>query len=208
MIEPHYLGSLEYFTLLLNHKEVIFEVQANFIKQTYKNRCYFLTSNGEILLTVPVNYGNRTTFKDVKIDYSQSWVREHLGAFYSAYGKAPYFDFFFEEFRAVWEKKEKFLLDLNIRFVTLCLKILQYDISFSFTDKYEKDAISTIYDAREQIVPKKSFKKRNLYLPFPYLQVFGSKFVPNLSIIDLIMCEGNRSFEVLRKSSAPVGEQL
>lgn len=208
LIEPHYLGSLEYYTLLLTHDELVLEVNAHFTKQTYKNRCYFLTASGEIPLTVPVKYGNRTSFKDVRIDHQQSWLRDHWGAFYSTYGKAPFFDFFYEEMQWVWQKKHRFLLDLDVDFLTLCLKLLQYDIAISFTDKYEKNPLTHIYDAREQIVPKKSFKKRNLYIPFPYLQVFGSNFAANLSIVDLLMCEGTRSSEVLRKSIARTDEQL
>lgn len=208
LIEPHYLGSLEYFTMLTSHPEVILEVNAHFTKQTYKNRCYLLGGNGKMLLTVPVSYGNHTPLKDVKTDYTQSWLRDHWGAFYSAYGKAPFYDFFSEEFRKIWEQKHPFLLDMNVEFLTICLKLLQYDMTFSFTEKYEKETIQGIYDAREQILPKKSFKKRNLYIPFPYLQVFGNKFVPNLSIIDLLMCEGSRAGIVLRNSTASANKQL
>lgn len=200
LIEPHYLPSLEYFVTVLKAKEVILEVHQHFSKQTYKNRCYFVTNRGLQPLSVPVVYTNRTALKDVRIDYRQSWKREHWGAFYSAYGKAPFFEYFQDHFYQIWEKKPDFLLDMNVEFMTLCLKVLKHDSLLSFTESYEKTPKTGIVDQREKILPKKSFEERNLYLPFQYTQTFGNKFVPNASIVDLLMCEGTRAYDVLQQS--------
>ncbi|RED99832.1 WbqC family protein [Marinoscillum furvescens] len=208
VIEPHYLGSLEYFILLMRSDEVILEVCQHFTKQTYKNRCYILTDKGEMPLSVPVQYGNRTAIKDVRIDHRQSWVRQHWGAFYSAYGKAPFFEYFHDHFRNIWEKKHGFLVDLNVEMMTMCLKILQCDRSFEFTENFTRRVKTEFIDLREYILPKKSFQERKIYLPFPYTQTFGNNFVSNLSILDLIMCEGPQASEVLARSVASGGEQI
>lgn len=208
IIEPHYLGSLEFYVLLMRYKKVVFEVDAHFTKQTYKNRSYFLTSYGLVPLTIPVKYGNRTPLKDVRIDHTQSWLRDHWGAFYSAYGKAPFFEFFQSEFHSVWNRRHKFLIDLSLEMMTLCLRSIQYDMSFSLTSEYKKEVKKNINDLREHIHLKKPFYERKIYLPFPYMQTFGNKFVPNPSIVDLLMCEGNRAAEVLRQSSFSADEQI
>ena len=201
IVEPHYLGSLEYFVALVKSEEIVLEVCQHFTKQTYKNRCYILTAGGIMPLSVPVKFGNRTPYKDVTVDHSQTWSKDHWGAFYSAYGKAPFFEFFQEYFQRIWEKKHTYLLDLTTEMMTMCLKVLQYDRSFSLTNEYEKIPDHQLIDLRERILPKKAFEERNLYLPFPYTQTFGNIFVPNMSIIDLIMCEGSRASEVLTRSS-------
>ncbi len=200
LVEPHYLGCLEYYGQLMASSEIHLEVCAHFTKQTYKNRSYFLTSNGVMPVSIPVKYGNRTPFKEVVIAHDQTWVRNHHGAFYSAYGKAPFYEYFQSYFHTVWEKKHKFLLDLNLQMMTICLKVLQIDRPIVLTKKYEKIPDHRLIDLRERILPKKTFEHRNLYLPFPYTQTFGNIFVPNLSIVDLIMCEGSRASEVLTKS--------
>ncbi len=200
IVEPHYLGSLEYYGQIVASDEIHLEVCQNFTKQTYKNRCYILSANGIMPLTVPVKFDNRTPLKDVTIDHSQSWARDHKGAFYSAYGKAPFFEFFQDYFNVIWEKKHPFLIDLNLEMMTMCLKVLQIDRSIQLTEQYEKIPDHRLNDLRERILPKKTFEERNLYLPFPYTQTFGNIFVPNLSIIDLIMCEGSRASEVLTRS--------
>ena len=200
IIEPHYLGSIEYYSQIIRSQEVHLEICQNFTKQTYKNRCYILSASGVMPLMVPVKFNNRTAYKDVLIDHSQSWSRDHWGAFYSAYGKAPYFEFFEDYFKAIWDKQHQFLLDLSLEMMTMCLKILQIDRSIILTEQYEKIPDHRLNDLRERILPKKTFEERNLYLPFPYTQTFGNIFVPNLSIIDLILCEGSRASEVLTRS--------
>ncbi len=201
LIEPHYLGSLEYFLVVMNADEVTLEVHDHFVKQTYRNRCYINSAAGKHLMIVPVSYDNRTKMKDVKIDYSQSWLRDHWGAFYSTYGKAPFFDFFADEFKRVWESKPSFLLDLDLKMMTLCLKLLQIDMHFGLTDDFHSSGEKDSSDLRNRILPKISFDQRDLYIPFPYIQNFGSNFVANLSIVDLLMCEGPAAQTILGNST-------
>ncbi len=208
LIEPHYLGSLEFYVVLLAADEISFEVQDHFVKQTYRNRCYINSAAGKQPLIIPVSYDNRTKFKDVKIDYAQSWLRDHWGAFYSSYGKAPFFDFFAEEFKRIWDARPKFLLDLNLKMMSICLKIAQIDRPFSLTEVYHSSGKNDPSDFRNRILPKISFDQRDLYLPFPYIQNFGSNFVPDLSIVDLIMCEGPGTHQVLKNSMAVNDERL
>lgn len=205
IIEPHYLGSLEYYVCLLAASEVIFEIHQHFTKQTYKNRCRILTANGTRPLIVPVKYGNRTAFKDVKIDHGQSWARDHRGAICSSYGKAPFFEFFADYFKLAWDKKHTFLLDLNTEMTMVCLKLLQHDLAYVFSDSYNIETERHIQDFREHILPKKPFDRRNIYCPIGYPQAFGSKFEPNLSVLDLIMNEGPGAMFSLRRS---IGEGI
>ena len=197
VIEPHYLGSLEYFTLLRNHKEVTLEVSDTFKKQTFRNRAYFLTANKIQPLSIPVIYSSNTKTRDVKVDHSQGWIKNHWGAFYSGYGKAPFFEYFAEDFKAIWDKAFTFLVDYNMNFLQLTIKILQLDIDVNLTDDY-KDSYE--HDYRNVIGPKKPFSDRKIYRPCTYPQLFGNTFVPNLSIVDLIMCEGPNSAQILSNS--------
>lgn len=200
VIEPHYLGSIEFYACLMQADLVTLEVCQHFTKQTYKNRCQILTPTGVSSLSVPVRYDNRTAYKDVTIDYDQSWLRAHLGAFDAAYGKSPFFEFFEDAYRSVWMKKTKFLLDLNLQMMTICLKVLQIDRDLQMTESYQKNLDPGLEDVRECILPKKPFQDRSFYQVVPYTQVFGSNFVPALSILDAIMCEGTNARSIVQKS--------
>ncbi len=197
IIEPHYLGSLEYFCLFPHHQIIVLEVHDKFQKQTFRNRCYLLSSNKVLPLIVPVSYSSKSLVKEVVIDNSQRWKKDHWGAVYSSYGKAPYFEFFADMINDVWRKNHKFLVDLNIEFLSLLVKILQLDVKLTLSEQQEK---KTELDLRNFITPKRSFVDRKIYQPIPYSQLFGDKFSPNLSIIDLIMCEGPNASSVLSAS--------
>ena len=89
-IELHYLGSLEFFTRLIDSKKVILEVSDYFMKQTYRNRFYILGPNRIQMLTIPVHYQKKTIFRDVTIDYHQNWINNQKKTVQAAYGKAPF----------------------------------------------------------------------------------------------------------------------
>ena len=198
VVEPHYLGSLEYYAVLSACDEVCFEINDSFPKQTFRNRAYFLTSNKIQPLIIPLNFSNGDPTKEVEVDYSQRWIKDHWGAFYSGYGKAPFFEYFYESFKTVWEKRVKYLVDLDLAFFEVCGKILQIQPKISFTTKFQSDVSN---DIRNIINPKKPFSDRKIYQPVPYSQLFGDTFVPNLSIVDLIMCEGPNAAQILNNST-------
>lgn len=208
IIEPHYLGSLEFYCALIQADSATLEVNQHYHKQSYKNRAEILSPQGMKALTVPVKYNNRTQLKDVRIEYSQSWLRDHWGAFFSSYGKAPYFEYFSEDFRAIWDSKPAFLVELNYNFMTFCLKVLQCDIPVDISESYQKEVENGVVDLRDKIHPKISFAQRKFYRPVSYMQIFGDIFVPNLSIVDLIMCEGRNARTVLLQSAAVDSEQF
>ena len=72
----------------------------------------------------------------------------------------------------------------------MCLKWLKWNVSIKESLKYEKKIDSSTIDLRSLINPKKSDIEEKFYKPALYTQVFGSTFVKNLSLIDLIFCEG------------------
>ena len=200
LLEPHYFGSLEYYVVLLQAEEIRWEVHEHFQKQTFRNRTTVLTANGPQNLVVPVSYRNHMPLRDVRVDYSQRWIKDHWGAIYSAYGKAPYFEFFGAEMQQTLERRPAFLVDLCLETVTICLKYLQLDRSIQFTDTYEKLPKSPIRDLRGLIHPKKPFTQRSIYRAEKYFQNFGKEFVPGLSVLDLLFSMGHESTSVLRKS--------
>ncbi len=196
-IDIQYLPSLEYFTLILNFNNLEFEVMENFPKQTYRNRAYILGANGVEMLTVPVLHtsGQKILTKDVKIDYSQDWIRKHDGAICASYGKAPYFEYFEPYIIEMFAKKYKFLVDLNIDFIHFALKILDHSMELSLTQEFEDHFNLSHWN---QVDVKKDWQDREIYQSKSYRQCFGTEFVPNLSILDLLMNYGRESKNILR----------
>ena len=200
LIEPQYLGNISYYSALLNYEKVIFEHNQHFSKQSYKNRCQILTSQGTQSLVVPVKFGNRTPFKEVRIDNSQSWRRVHWGAIYSSYGKAPFFEYFSEYFKSIYDRDYEYVLDLNLDLMTICLKLLQCDITYALSEGFQSEPENAIKDLREAFHPKKPLTDRIMFSPQSYGQHFGNDFVSNLSILDLLFAQGPQSNSILKNS--------
>lgn len=195
-IEIHYLPCLEYVSLLIHSNHVDFEVMENFPKQTFRNRTYLLGVNGLECLTVPILHvsGQKVLTKDIKIDYFQDWRRRHMGAIRSGYGKAPFFEYFEPYITDIFAKKNKFLVDLNIDFIQLIMKILNVEFTYTFTDDFCSNSDVSGWN---QINAKQDWQLRTNFKLIPYRQCFGDTFVPNLSTLDLLMNHGKESRNIL-----------
>lgn len=196
-IEIHYLPSLEYMTILLQNPSLLFEVEENFPKQTYRNRCLIVGANGVERLSVPVVHssGEKIKMKDTKIDYTQNWVKQHQGALQAAYGNAPFYEYFEPYLRQIFARKRFFLVDLNIDLLSLVYRILDVPLVFEKTQEFGVFEGSSKYD---QISAKKDWQDRSFYQIQEYRQCFGKEFIPNLSIIDLLMNHGKESLHFLK----------
>lgn len=196
LVSTAYLPPVTYFSLLSAANEVLIEREENYIKQTYRNRCYILSANGPHILSVPVLAGSfhKTAVKDIRIDYSKRWQQVHLRAMTAAYNSSPYFEFYFERFEQIISASHVFLLDLNMELISMAGKTLRIDTPVTYTTHFEPvTTIST--DFRYTFTPKK--KEQGEYRE--YLQVFqhGKGFVPGLSIADLIFNVGPDSYQYL-----------
>jgi len=198
-IELHYLPSLEYMALLFSSDKIEFDLEENYVKQTYRNRTLILGANGIENLTVPINHisGSKQKMKDIQIDYSQDWIRRHKGGINAAYGKSPFFEHFEPLISYIFAKKNKFLVDLNIDFLNMIVKISGRSLNYSFSEDFFNSKKDSFYN---QISLKSNWKERNIYTDIPYRQVFGTEFVPNLSVIDLFMNHGRDMNTILDQS--------
>ncbi len=191
LIDLHYLPSIEYFAEISKHKIVTIEKHEHYVKQSYRSRCHLKSSQGVETLIVPVTTPqNKTVITDVRVDYSQKWLNNHWRTIQSAYGKAPFFEFYADALNKTLFEQHTFLYDLNFELLTLCLNWLKLDISIQESLAYEKNVSSGITDLRNVVQAKNHNTLNNFFQVRPYTQVFGNTFANNLSAVDLIFCTG------------------
>ena len=195
LLSTAYFPPAEYFSLIKSAGTVLIEQEENYIKQTYRNRCKILASDGILVLTIPVMKGTliKAPIKDITVDYSKRWQQVHLRALTSSYSRSPYFQFYFEEIEKILMSNHKFLMDLNDELLYKCLEIININKCASHTYSFKADGC-TGQDFRYRISPKRN----SGYHCEPYIQVFGQNgFIPGLSILDLIFNMGPESSEYL-----------
>ena len=203
IIDLQYLPTIAYFSQITKYDKVILEAHEFFEKQTFRNRTYFLSSQKVETLTVPLIGANKKVrTKDILIDNSQFWANKHWRTLKTCYGKAPYFEFFADEFMHLYENQFESLWELNKAFLTKCLKMMQIKLDITESDSYKKDLNQNVIDCRSLINPKRSGFLDKVYQVVEYNQNFGNTFEANMSVVDLIMNEGPNSFSIIKKSRA------
>ena len=126
-----YLGSVEWYSrFLANPSAVQIEVMESFPKQTYRNRCTITTPDGPLTLSVPVKRADsKQLTRDVEISYQQKWQHQHWIALVSAYKRTPYFDYYADFFRPLYEKETKFLVDFNEGLHETIIRLMANDVA-------------------------------------------------------------------------------
>jgi len=196
LISSAYLPPIEYFSLILQTDKVFIEREENYLKQTFRNRCYILSAHGQQILTVPVYLGSlhKTPVKNIRVDYSKRWQQVHLRAIIASYRSSPYFEFYFEELEKIILKNHEFLLDLNTELTESLQTILGMRKTISYTTLFEP--VGEIEnDFRYKITPK----EESNFTSKEYLRVFDNshKLVHGMSIIDLVFNMGPEAVNYL-----------
>ena len=195
---PTYFSPISQYAAIYQAESVTFELEDNYQKQTYRNRCYIYGANGKLALNIPVKHkateGRKKT-KDTLVENNFSWQQQHYKSLQSAYRSSPFFEFFEEDLLKIFNKKYTFLQDLNIDTHLFVTDALQMEQNFAKTSSYELTPNSTDY--RGLAIAKKGVEIEM----DTYIQMFDDKygFIPNLSILDLLFMEGPNTISFLEK---------
>ena len=187
-----FAAPIGYYKAFLQSDINILEMHEHYIKQSIRNRCEIATSNGILILTVPLSERrNNMPVSEVRICYKSDWQRQHLKTLATAYKSSPFFEFYIDELEALYKLQPESLLEWNQIIHQQLLKWLRINKPFDRTLAYQK-----VY---ENMQDYRNTSWKNLPTT-TYHQVFENKlgFVGNLSIFDLLFNCGNESQSILK----------
>ena len=174
----------------------VIDTGEHFLKRSERNRAEILTANGPMSLTVQVSHANRLRMpvREVRIDYSKRWQHQHWTALVSAYRSSPYFDHYAPRFERFYNERWEWLAEYNLALTEMllgCVGIAMPHVAESYVDASAEDL-----DLRPKGAHDPQFRT------IPYIQTFADRmpFVPEMSFVDLLFCEGPDSTAVLRDS--------
>ena len=190
-----YLPDIEYITrLLAAGDDYIIDCGEHYIKRSARNRTRIMTANGVLDLTVPVVNANRprTAMTRMQIDYSKPWQHQHWVAIESAYRSSAYFDFIAERLRPFYTEHHTSLVEFNLAILKTLLAFLGYTKPLNTTAEY---VVATENDV--DLRPK---QRPTTFSTPRYFQLFSDRipFAENLSILDLLMSEGDYAASLLK----------
>jgi hypothetical protein len=219
--QPNYMPWTGYFYKMMLCDRFIFADDLQYTTQSYINRVRIKTAHGEKWLTVPVlsRGKGRLKIKEIRIAQSENWQHKHWRTLYLNYKHAPFFDRYAGYFEKLYQRKWTYLVDLNMEILSFIMKTLDITCSVARSSEYSVPA-SQINGGTEYIsgesgriyLDETDFKKKGISLNYThfkttrYRQQFDG-FLPNLSIIDLLLNEGPASKSHLLKSGKMISTE-
>lgn len=196
---PMYLAPVSLYVHLYAGTRLLVDLDAPFVKQTFRNRALIAAENGALPLTVPIvhNGGIKQAIRDVRISDHGNWRRMHWNAIVSAYKKSPFFDYYADDFRPFYEKHYDFLVDFNMQLHDTVCGLLGLEREVASLGNVENKAraidVRSLADPSTEIVAA----------PQRYYQVFEHRngFISNLSIADLLFNMGPEGLITLRDTT-------
>jgi len=219
--QPGYLPYMGFFKKIQFSDTFVMLDDVQYERGDWDNRNKIRTSEGSILLTVPIFNKFGSKLNEVKIDHSKNWIKKHVGAIKLNYQKAPFFEEFFPEIKSILEKKHEKLIDLNLEFINYVITKLKIETTIVKSSELDiqskgsqrlldicKKLHGTTYLSGELgigYLEKEVFLKNNINVVFekfahPIYKQCYKEFIPNLSIIDVLFNEGIVTKSIIEKA--------
>jgi hypothetical protein len=208
IIDIQYFPSVIFYKISYKYSHILIEQCESYQKMSFRNRCRITGAEGVVDLSVPMAGGRdqKTVMKEVRIAAGRSWQAQHWKTIVSCYSRSPWFEYYRDGLQKLFEEPVEFLMDWDLRCLEWSLRALGMDRPILLTDRYQK-----VYDPelgvdwRGRLSPKSleewgATAGGGLDGVVRYRQVFEERigFMPNLSILDLLFCEGKEAIRYIR----------
>lgn len=187
LLSVFYLPPISWFSVFLDENyEITLEQYENFPKQTYRNRANIYGANGKLSLIIPIHHNGNRAMKDIEISDAENWRALHWKSIKNAYQSSPYFEYYEDQLKSIFENEEKSLLKFNLNALNCILKILKSEKAYHLNSEYSENPEAV--DFRKEF----SAKSPKEYGFDEYYQTFSDKlgFLEDLSVLDLICNKG------------------
>jgi len=212
IMQPYIFPYVGYFQLVKAVDKFVFYDDVNFINRGWINRNNILVNGLEHLFTIPLFKASQNKLiKDINISFPEFEREKFLKKIEFSYKKAPFFKEAFNLILSVVNTQEDSLSRYTANSVEAVAKYLNLKTEFYFSSETSPETKG--FDKADRLIAiTKSFGSKNYYnalggaklydkeyfasqgiqlnfcksIETPYKQ-FDDNFVPNLSIIDVIM---------------------
>lgn len=218
--QPQYIPWLGYFHKIAKCDLFVFLDDVQYKKREFQNRNKIVTPDGPQWLTLPViTKGHYTqNIKDVLLDSTEDWTKNHFKSIEHNYHKAAHYaehsSFLTELYSKKWEK----LIDVSMEFIKYSLNYLAIQTPWKMSSEYNVTETSTARIIElckktgadtylsgaggKDYMDEELFKHNGIKLVFqdfkhPEYKQTQSKFEPYMSTVDLFLNCGAGSREIL-----------
>ena len=218
--QPNYVPYCGFFEKAYRSDIFIIYDSTQFKKNDWQNRNRICTKEGWEWLTIPVINKFGQKISETRIDINQKPLKKNWQKLKTIYGKAPYFKLYACELENIYSIDYEKLADLNYDMIKLISKILGLNTKFIKSSdlpvnnlksskallEFCKAVKSNIYlsgQSGKNYIDTKLFEKEKIKVVFQkynhpeYKQFNSNKFLPNMSVLDLLFNHGPESLKIL-----------
>ena len=223
VMQPYLFPYIGYFQLVNAVDYFVFADDVNYIKRGHINRNKILLNNKEQYFTVPCHKPSQNRLiNEIKIaDDIKGYPDNLLSTIRQAYKKAPFFDQIFPIIQSIFNHQYTDIYELAANSVINISNYLEIGTTFTYSSitfgdtKGQERSTRLINITKESgsnhyinpiggnvLYDKEHFKNNGVTLEFLSPQItafkqFNDDFVPNLSIIDVLMFNSPEQTKIL-----------
>lgn len=119
IMQPTYLPWMGYFDLIDQSDVFVILDDVQFEKQSWQSRNKIKTPQGEHWLSIPVVRRFPQLLKDVQINNSADWARNHFKTICQNYQKSAKYALYVADFEKIYSTNWARLIDLNVGLIRL-----------------------------------------------------------------------------------------
>ena len=218
--QPGYFPYLGFFKKIESVDVFVFLDDVQYTRSDWDNRNKIETTDGPMWLTIPILNKSKEFLNEVEIDHTQNWIYKHKSAIKFSYQNTPFFDLYWKDIESILDKKYTKLIDLNMKLINYFKSVLDINTETVFSSdlkinsngseklcqicmKLKADTYLS-GELGQNYLDLKLFENNQIKIIFeefkhPTYSQMNSKFLPNMSIIDLLFNEGDNSINILKK---------
>lgn len=206
-IDLQYFPNVYWFKKAIQYKHIEINASDRHAKMSFRNRIWVAGADGRLNLSVPIaeSRNEKQLYKDVRI-VPGNWATIHFRTLSSCYNRSPWFEHFRDELAVLYNTPFTFLFDWNLASLDWINRQLGNPISYTLSPAGWHPPGGT------RRVPPGGRDWSNFFRPgneaewlgeggkeIRYPQVFEERtgFLPGLSILDLLFCEGPAALSYL-----------
>lgn len=224
--QPQYFPYPGFFHKLSISDVFIIMDDAQYDKR-FTNRNKIMATNGWIWMTVPINKDHKFSPNlQVEINNEVSWRDVHWKKIYHSYANAKYFKNYESFFKNIYEKEWQSLFELNFEILKKIIDMLGIKVEIIKSSELNAPGASTeklvnlckaagadTYvsgNGGRSYMDENLFEKNNVTLEYqnyvakPYPQRLSDSFVPDLSIIDMLVNIGPNCMKVILENDTSI----
>jgi hypothetical protein len=135
--QPDFAPYLGFFDRLLRSDHFILLDNVQFIRRGWQHRDRIKTREGSGWLTLSLQKGDyHQKISEVRLATDEKWIDDNLALLRKCYAKAPFFELIYPQVEAIYRAGHKRMIDLNIAFLGLALRLFRIEVPMSFASAY------------------------------------------------------------------------